>query len=82
LFVLIVRTTEGVSIHRLNWLPKGQLAAMREAQKEATREWMDLVAIHSSARESRAEWPTRDTLQKFTRGKYRLHSQTIQMIVH
>jgi putative transposase len=73
---------ESVSIHRLNWLPKGQLAAMREAQKEAAPEWLDLVAIHSSARESRAKWPTRNTLQKFTKGKYRQHSQTIQMIVH
>jgi len=73
---------ESVAIHRLGWLPKEQLAAMREAQKQAAREWMDLVAIHKAARESRAKWPNRDFLQKFTKGKYPLHSQTIQMIVH
>ncbi|WP_046866846.1 RNA-guided endonuclease InsQ/TnpB family protein [Microvirga massiliensis] len=72
---------ESVSIHRPKWLPKGQLAALREAQREAAREWMDRVAVHKQARDTRAKWPTRDTLQKFTKGRYKLHSQTIQMIV-
>lgn len=73
---------ESVSIHRLGWLPKRQLTAMREAQQEAAREWMDLVAIHKAARASGGKWPNRDFLQKLTKGQYRLHSQTIQMIVH
>jgi putative transposase len=73
---------ESVSIHRPKGRPKGQFAAMREAQEEAAREWMDLVTLHKHARETRARWPNRDDLQQYTKGRYQLHSQTIQMIVH
>ena len=62
---------ESVSIHRLEWLPQGQFAAMREAQKEEAREWMDLVALHKNARFTGGKWPNRDFLQKLTKGEDR-----------
>ncbi len=57
-------------------------ATLREAQMEAGRLWTDIVGVHRKAREDRTLWPTRDMLQKHTKGRYALHSQTVQMICH
>jgi putative transposase len=57
-------------------------ATLREAQMEAGRLWTDIVGVHRKAREDPTSWPTRDMLQKHTKGRYKLHSQTVQMICH
>ena len=57
-------------------------ARLREAQIEAGKLWTDIVKLHAEARAGKTKWPTRDTLQKATKGKYALHSQTIQMLCH
>jgi putative transposase len=57
-------------------------ATLREAQMEAGRLWTDIVGVHRKAREDQTSWPTRDMLQKQTKGRYKLHSQTVQMICH
>ena len=57
-------------------------ASLREAQMEAGCLWTDIVGVHRKAREDRTPWPTRDVLQKRTKGRCRLHSQTVQMICH
>ncbi|WP_404295276.1 hypothetical protein ACD578_27835 (plasmid) [Microvirga sp. RSM25] len=41
---------------------------------------MDLVAVPNKARPAGEQWPGRDVLQNVTKGNYRLHSQTIEMI--
>jgi hypothetical protein len=47
---------------------------MREAQMETARCWNGVAARHRQARAEKGKWPGRDTLQKLTKGKYRLHS--------
>jgi len=73
---------ESVSIHRPNDIPRAMQATLRDAQMEAGRLWTDIVGVHRKTREDRTPWPTRDTLQKHTKGRYALHSQTVQMICH
>ncbi|WP_262298056.1 RNA-guided endonuclease InsQ/TnpB family protein [Microvirga sesbaniae] len=73
---------ETVSIHRPSDIPRAMQATLLGAQMEAGRLWSDIVGVHRKAREDRAPWPTRDMLQKHTKGRYRLHSQTVQMICH
>jgi putative transposase len=73
---------ETVSIQRLDQLSRRMKAALREAQLEAARCWNDVTAHHRQARAEQGTWPQRDQLQKLTKGKYKLHSQTVQMIGH
>lgn len=73
---------KSVSIHRPSDIPRSLQATLREAQMEAGCLWTNIVGVHRKAREDRTPWPTRDALQKHTKGRYRLHSQTVQMICH
>jgi putative transposase len=73
---------ESVVIHRPNDLGKHMQATIRDAQMEAGRCWTEITAFHADRRLKREKWPTRDDLQKLTKGKYKLHSQTVQMICH
>jgi putative transposase len=57
-------------------------AAIKSAQQEAARLWNDVVAIHKKARETGQQWPGRSELQQHTKGRYALHSQTVQMVCH
>jgi putative transposase len=57
-------------------------ASLRDAQRKAGLRWTDIVGVPRKAREDRMPWPTRDALQKHTKGRYRLHSRTVQMICH
>ena len=57
-------------------------AAIKKSQQEAARVWNDVVAIHTKAREAGQEWPGRNELQRHTKGRYALHSQTVQMVCH
>jgi putative transposase len=65
-----------------NDLGKHMQATIRDAQMEAGRCWTEITAFHADRRLKREKWPTRDDLQKLTKGKYKLHSQTVQMICH
>lgn len=38
--------------------------------------------LHKEARTSHTVWPGRNALQKATKGKFALHSQSVQMVVH
>jgi len=53
-----------------------------EAQREAARVWNLCWDIHREARQKGAYWPNRDDLHKATKGRFALHSQTVQMICH
>lgn len=57
-------------------------ATLKKAQQEAARVWNDVVSLHKKAREAGEKWPGRDDLQKHTKGRYQLHSQTVQMVCH
>ena len=52
------------------------------AQQEAARVWMLCRDQHRAARQQHAPWPDREDLQQATKGRFALHSQTIQMICH
>jgi putative transposase len=55
---------------------------MRLAQMEVGKVWTDIVGLHRQARADQNKWPNRDILQKHTKGRYALHSQSVQMICH
>lgn len=54
--------------------------ALKAAQREAARCWTDCVRLHVECRQSGKDWPDRKRLQTFTKGRYALYSQTVQMI--
>lgn len=73
---------ETVRIYRLVNLPPSLRQRLKNAQMEAARVWNLCKEIHSEARQQGARWPNRDDLQRATKGKFALHSQTVQMICH
>ena len=71
-----------VKIIRLKNLSSHAKKSIFEGQRESARLWNFCVATHKKAREAREKWPTKDQLQKQTKGKsFQLHSQSIQMVV-
>lgn len=73
---------ETVRVFRLGRLPSSLFMRIAEAQREAARVWMLCRDLHLHARQNHLPWPTRDDLQKATKGLFALHSQTVQMICH
>lgn len=71
-----------VAIIPLRGLPKSLFDYCRDAQVEAGRCWSDISAFHPECRMSGKSWPRRKELQDLTRGRYALHSQTVQAIFH
>ena len=70
-----------VRIYRLQPPPK-LFTRLKAAQMEAAQVWNLCCTLHKEARASHTVWPGRDALQKATKGKFALHSQSIQMVVH
>src|SRR6266581_325115 len=70
-----------VRVYRLKPTPK-LFARLRDAQMEAAKVWNLCVQIHKQARISHTRWPGRNELQKATKGRFALHSQSLQMVVH
>ena len=70
-----------VQIYALKELDSQTRARLKAAQMEAARVWMYCVGRHQQARSERTRWPSRDELQRATKGtQYALHSQSIQMV--
>ena len=57
-------------------------AIIRDGQMEAARVWTVCRDAHSAARQEHGKWPNRDALQKATKGRFALHSQSVQMVTH
>lgn len=55
---------------------------LKAAQQEAAHVWNTCCELHKTARQEHAKWPGRNELQRATKGKFALHSQSVQMIVH
>ncbi len=49
---------------------------------ETAHVWNACVEMHLMARLNHTAWPGRSVLQKATKGRYALHSQSVQMVVH
>jgi putative transposase len=74
-------TMQTVRIYRLKRLDRGLRARLRAAQQEAARAWMYCMERHRAARAERIRWPSRDDLQRETKGgQFALHSQSIQLV--
>lgn len=73
---------EAVSIKPIRDISPAMQATLKAAQLEAGRVWSECVALHVECRQEGGEWPKRDELQKFTKNRFALHSQTVQMLVH
>ncbi|WP_040445331.1 hypothetical protein [Ktedonobacter racemifer] len=70
-----------VKIYQLNHLSLRQFQRCKAAQVEAAQVWNACMEAHKAARLTHAQWPSRDALQKATKGRFALHSQSVQMIV-
>jgi putative transposase len=55
---------------------------LKAAQMEAAQVWNTCCELQKTARVAHTQWPGRNELQKATKGRFALHSQSIQMIVH
>lgn len=73
---------ETVQICPLTRVSRRMQAILREGQQEAARVWNACKDLHQEARRHGARGPNRDALQKATKGRFALHSRTVQMVVH
>ena len=71
-----------VRIFHLKNLSKTACKLIYEGQKESGRLWNFCCENHRVAREAKEKWPSRDALQKLTKGNFAIHSQSIQMVCH
>ncbi len=71
-----------VRIYQLKNLSATQFRRLRDAQMEAAQVWKCCMLMHKAARLSHEIWPDRIELQKATKGRFALHSQSVQMVVH
>jgi len=71
-----------VRIYQLEHLPPSLVRRMKQAQMEAAQVWNMCASLHQSARMAHATWPDRQELQRATKGRFALHSQSVQMVVH
>ncbi len=69
-----------VHIYPLPRLRKGYVASLREARQEAARVWNVCRDLHLAARRAHTRWPDQHDLHQATKGRFALHSQTVQMI--
>src|SRR5215467_15998744 len=78
----MARPMETVHIYPLPKLLRGYAKRLREARLEAARVWNVCRDLHLAARQQHTRWPKRDDLQKATKDRFALHSQSVQMICH
>lgn len=71
-----------VRIYLLKNLSPTQFRRLRNAQMEAAQVWNCCMEMHKAARVNHDAWPGRDALQKATKGRFALYSQSVQMVVH
>src|SRR5207253_6367886 len=69
-------------VYRLENLSRSQFSRLKAAQMEAAQVWNCCMETHKQARLEHTQWPGRNELQKATKGRFALHSQSVQMVVH
>ncbi|HXX77676.1 MAG TPA: transposase [Ktedonobacteraceae bacterium] len=69
-------------VYPLNNLSPTLFLRLKQAQMEAARVWNLCVQAHKAARMAHAPWPERNELQQVTKGRFALHSQSVQRVVH
>jgi putative transposase len=71
-----------VEIYRLTHLSPTLFGRLKAAQMEAAQVWNLCCELHKAARTTRTTWPGQNELQQATKGRFALHSQSVQMVVH
>ncbi|MFL5653161.1 MAG: RNA-guided endonuclease InsQ/TnpB family protein [Ktedonobacteraceae bacterium] len=71
-----------IKIYRLDHLSQTMFARLKAAQMEAAQVWNVCMQMHKEARKVHQKWPGRNELQKTTKSRFALHSQSVQMVVH
>lgn len=75
----IVRSMSLTSVSKFNI---GQPTPLQtELRRESARLWVDMVKLHKFIRKRRWTWPFSGNFEKHFKGKYNLHSQTIQALI-
>lgn len=69
-------------VYRLENLSRSQFSRLKVAQMEAAAVWNLCMETHKQARMAHSQWPGRNALQKATKGRFALHSQSVQRVVH
>ena len=67
-------------IHRLPYQKPEVFESLKAAQIEAAKVWNDCMNAHMECRINHTPWLNQTKLQKLTKGKYGLHSQSVQMV--
>ncbi|MEO8954674.1 MAG: transposase [Ktedonobacteraceae bacterium] len=71
-----------IKLYRLRNISPTLFQRLKEAQMEAAQVWNQCRGLHQAARDTHTKWPGRHELQTATKGKYALHSQSVQMVAH
>ena len=71
-----------VKVYQLKSLSATQMHRLKDIQAEGAHVWNFCMETHRAARLHHTSWPGRNELQKMTKGRFGLHSQSVQMIVH
>lgn len=67
-------------IYRLPHQKPEVFARLKAAQIEAAQVWNECALAHKQCRMNQIPWLNQTALQKLTKGKYQLHSQSVQMV--
>jgi putative transposase len=69
-----------VRVYRLAHLSPTLFRRLKAAQMEAAQVWNVCVVIHRQARMWHITWPNQNDLHQVTKGRFALHSQSVQAI--
>ena len=67
-------------IYRLPYQKPEVFESLKAAQIEAAKVWNECMNAHKECRLNSYPWMNQTKLQKLTKGKYELHSQSVQMV--
>jgi putative transposase len=69
-----------VRIYRLDHLSPMLFQRLKAAQMEAAQVWNACCELHKEARQTGSMWPGQNELQRATKGRFALHSQSVQKV--
>ncbi|HEX6484026.1 MAG TPA: transposase [Ktedonobacteraceae bacterium] len=69
-----------VRIYQLTHLSPSLFARLKAAQMEAAQCWNLCMQTHKQARMTHAQWPNQTELHHLTKGRFALHSQSVQAV--
>ena len=69
-----------VRIYRMTHLSPTLFRRLKATQMEGAQVWNHCCDLHKAARQTHSKWPGQTELQQATKGRFALHSQSVQMI--